>query len=398
MRNPMPYLRNPPIFQAAMCLLIGLLLPMGSAGCGDDPRAGTREQRGLGDVWLRDDLQFSLQPGTIDDSAPQQVSARASVPLPQFNLSAGPQGANDISVRLANTHRDAQAFVLMSTPLSAASMAGCPATNTRTPIVCAEQPDHAICQATGTVRETTRRAALHIQVDVPACTRLSFGLRRDPAGTGSTDLEFAVLGHADSLLDLERALRGAAARGPDFVLLLGDAAENASLNGLRELDFLLRQVDLPAVVLPGEGELVKSSHTQFLATFGPFDIGWEVAGSQFYAFYSADGRLGTNGLTRLNTALKRLDPARPAFLFTHTPPFDPVGPRDQGFLSAVEAARTMSIISEARVDAFFAGHIRDQGHDKINDVPFYLTHIAPGAPFLWVRVADGEVSIGASAP
>lgn len=394
MWNAVPYPSYRLLLRTIIRLVAGLfLLHVGAAGCGDDPRAGTREQRGLGDVWLRDDLQFSLQPGTIDDSTSRQVSARASVPLPQFSLAAGPLGADRISVRLANTHRDAQVFVLMSAPLSAASMAGCPATNSSEPIICAEQPQHVICRPLQTVRETMRRATLSVEVDVPACSRLSFGLRRTQP-EGDNDLKFAVLGRAESLLDLERALREAAAWGPDFVVLLGDAAENASLNGLREVDFLLRQVDLPAVVLPGESELVKSSHTQFLATFGPFDIGWEVAGSQFYAFYSADGRLGDNGLVRLNTALKRLDATRPAFLFTHTPPFDPLGARDQGFVSAIEAGRTMSVINEAGIDAFFAGHIRAQAHETLNNTPFYLTHIAPDAPFLWVRVAGGEIAVG----
>jgi 3',5'-cyclic AMP phosphodiesterase CpdA len=350
---------------------------------------------------LRQGLRFRLLPGTIDSRTDTSVQARSSTPLPQFSLSAGPLGAEQVEVTLANIHRAARVRVVGSFPLNATEMAGCPGETDgesdedgRETVLCAESESHPDCRPPQISRDPTKASELSAQINVPGCTRVSFSLELDADDDANAgDVSFAVLGSVGTLVQLRDVLESATADEPDFVVLLGDIAENATLDGLRDLDFLLRQVDYPTVVLPGEGELVDGARAQFLDTYGPLDFGWEFGGAQFYAFYSAESELGAGGLTRLRSALGRLDPERPALLFTHTPPMDPLGPRDEGFHSSVEAARTLSLITGSSADALFVGHIHDGASQNYHGVAMHLTSVERAGEYLWVRVQDGAVHV-----
>lgn len=375
---------------------LGYLGSIAAGGCSDENVVGTAEQRNLGDIELDDGLAFSLQPGTIDQHTRESVEARASVPLPQFSLSTGAQAAQQIRVTLANIHRDAQIRVLTNTPLSETTMAGCPADTTREIVDCVSSPTHESCQPPALSREDGKRSEASLTIDVEPCTRRSFTveLATDEAQNSATQpMRMAVLGRAESLEELRRALEAATDDEPDFVVLLGDAVENSSLNGLRDLDFLLRSVDFPAVVLPGEVELVDDNRAQFLQVFGPFDFGWEVRGVHHYAFYSATAELGENGITRLRSVLKRMESSHQTLLFTHTPPTDPIGPRNQGFLSQIQAARVLSLISDSTVDAFFVGHINDGATVDLNAIKMYLTSVERTHEYLSVQVDEASVNV-----
>ena len=62
-------------------------------------------------------------------------------------------------------------------------------------------------------------------------------------------------------------------------------------------------------------------------------------------FFSAEAELGQSGVVRLQSTLSQLSDTRKKLLFTHTPPIDPLGPRDDGFESQLEGARTLSAVS-----------------------------------------------------
>jgi|GEM_PF-4690735 len=380
-------------FFGSIWLVVACLVAV--SGCGDDSTTRAAEQRDLGTISLSDSLLFSLRPGTIDQHTPSAVQGRASVPLPDFFLSSGPLAAEQIRIKLANIHRDATIRVVRDAPLNALEMPNCPETPERAPIECMTTPEHPICAAPALSRTDLKRSEISLVVDLDACTRRSFRVERsaDAHAAQPRAMRMAVLGRADTLGQLRLALEAAIAEAPDFVLLLGDMVENSSLNGLRDLDFLLRELDYPAVVLPGEDELVDGKRTRFLEVFGPLDFGWDVGNVHFYTFYSANAKLSDNAILRLRNVLERLDPSRPTLLFTHTPPTDPLGPRDQGFHSQIQAARVLSLISDSEVDAFFVGHIRDSASVDLQDIKIYLTSIARSAEYLWVEVEGDALSV-----
>lgn len=365
-------------------------------GCGESTSAGTAEQRDLGEATLNTGLSFSLQLGTIDDQTDSSVRARASMPLPQFTFISSSDQPQQASLQLANIHRKATLQVLEYSRLSANSFSDCPSEVDTTPVVCAQsrgaEDAPQGCEAPQIERKPAQQSVINAEFELQPCTRTTFALKLAPAE--NLEQHFKVFGRAESLAQLQEALILATRSDPDFLILLGDIAENASLNGLRELDFVLRQADYPAVVLPGEREVKDGARSRFLSTFGPFDLRWDVGESQFYAFYSAGGALSERGVSILQRQLERLDPERPAFALTHTPPFDPIGPRDQGFTSELEAARTMSLLSSSGVDMLFSGHINAQNSREFNGVLTHLTSLEGAHEFLSVQVsADGEIHV-----
>lgn len=388
---------TPRKFIALIWLALGCLGSITSAsGCGDNSGVGTAEQRNLGDIALNNNLLFSLSPGTIDQHTQNSVKARASVPLPQFSLSTGPAAPQQVRITLANIHRDATVRVIRNAPLTSRNMPNCPAENYGEAVVCSDTPEHPSCEPPTLSRSNAKRSEASLVVDLDGCTRRSFTVDRGGSENqtdADEEMRLAVLGRAQSLDELRRALEAATADEPDFVLLLGDAVENSSLNGLRDLDFLLRTLDFPAVMLPGEDELVDGSRARFLEVFGPFDFGWEVGHVHFYAFYSATAEINDNGLNRLRSVFGRMNPSHPTLLFTHTPPIDPLGPRDQGFLSQIQAARLLSLISDSTVDAFFVGHINDSATVDINSIKMHLSSVERSAEYLSVQVKGDDISV-----
>ncbi|QED34577.1 hypothetical protein FRD00_22180 [Persicimonas caeni] len=381
-------------------------------GCSDAQLAGTAEQRDLGHTVLQRGLEFRLSPGTITGDTETSVEARASAPLPTFSLSSGPSEFDSVSVTLTNVHRHARVRVAQITALDSGEMLGCPTNAERLPITCESAETDPACAAPTLERPETQRSEFELELSQPSCTRVSYNVELsgqpdmpdqpevpdqpeipDQQDDAPAPLRFAVLGRTASLDELRRALDRATADDPDLVVLLGDNAENASLNGLRELELVLRRADYPAVVIPGEGEIVEGSRQPFLETFGPFDYRFGLKDVHMLAFYSAEGALGQDGATRLQSTLQRLGTERPRLLFTHTPPIDPVGPRDQGFESQIEGARTLSILTDAGVDALFVGHINDAHSGTINGVQTHLTSVERAGEYLWVEVDAGEVDV-----
>ncbi len=360
--------------------------------CSDAGRPTTSEQRDLGHTVLRRGLEFRLTPGAVVTRNEESVQARASSPLPRLALSSGPDGARDVHITLENVHRDARLVVLRVNPLSSSEMLGCPDARDGVPIACAQQPDEPACTAPEVERPSNTRTELSFEATLEGCWRASYALEFDD-DAAAEPLRIGVVGRTASLGELEDALEAATADEPDFIVLLGDNAENSSLNGLRQLELVRERVDYPAVILPGEEELVDGSRSLFLETFGPFDFRWDIKGVQHVAFYSADGELGEGGVARLANTISRLDDNRPKLAFTHTPPVDPIGPRDRGFEGELEGARTLSALSEHGVDRLFVGHINDTARESINDMRVHLTSVERTREFLWVVVDGDEVSV-----
>jgi hypothetical protein len=365
------------------------------AGCSDSQLAGTSEQRDLGHAVLDRGLEFRLSPGTITVASETSVEARASAPLPNFSVTTGPEAA-PLSVTISNIHRQASVRVQQIRPLTATEMPGCPDTADAETTVCSESPDAAGCQPPATMDESDRLAQVQLELSQAACRRISYSLDLSSDSTGEASdepLRFAIIGKTSSLDQLRQALDQATADNPDLVVLLGDNAQNASLNGLRELELVLRRADYPTVMLPGEDEIVEGSRTQFLRTFGPFDFRFGLKDVHLVAFFSAEAELGQDGVERLQSTLSRLSRERPKLLFTHTPPIDPNGLRDEGFESQIEGARTLSVLAEAGVEALFAGHINDAHSDEVNGVETHLTSVERASEYLWVEVDAGDVSV-----
>jgi hypothetical protein len=366
-----------------------------NVGCSDSQLAGTSEQRDLGQVVLDRGLEFRLSSGTITVASETSVEARASAPLPGFDVTTGPN-EKTISVTISNIHRQAKARVQQVRALTASEMPGCPESADQEPITCTPDRTGAACEPPPPDGASDRQAQVQLAVTQPACLRVSYSLELPADGSADEPdqpLRFAVIGRTASLDQLRDTLDRATADDPDLVVLLGDNAQNASLNGLRELELVLRRADYPAVVLPGEDEIVEGSRTQFLQTFGPFDFRFGLKSVHLVGFFSAESELGQAGVERLQNTVSRLSPARTKLLFTHTPPIDPIGPRDQGLESQIEGARTLSVLAEHGIDALFVGHINDSHHGEVNGVDTYLTSVDRAEEYLWVEVDGDNVAI-----
>ena len=151
------------------------------------------------------------------------------------------------------------------------------------------------------------------------------------------------------------------------------------------LKALIRDLGSVVIVIPGEEELGEDQGQLFEQNFGAFDYRWTMKDTQFVTFYSANQNLSPRGLGSLQSSLRAMQSedqrwrlggqeeantradveatrALPAFAITHTPLFDPDGPREAGFQSRLQASRVASLLSAAGVHTLFAGHILDNAH------------------------------------
>lgn len=387
-------------------------------------------QRGLGQR-ARDELGYAVEivPGLIPLTQPLQdtTKLRASAMVAQLELAQDTLTSAPIKLQISNVHPDVEAHILSHQPLDAISAySGLPLTQGRQG--CALPQENAgvtTCtddDRTGLCADPvlTRDSATTITLELPAspCTGITLEIK-EPVSQREQEVRFAVIGRTRSPAGLSNILTLIQRTEPvDFYVFLGDGNQDNENNYLGSLSSVAAQSPAPLILVPGADE-IEDGILPFGQRFGAFDFRWTFRGVQFATFYSADRELGLRGVSALESllvAMAREDQRMasidgqpitdaqvrrwPAIAFTHSPLFDPVGLRDRGLRSRIEAARALSALSRFGVSTLFAGGQTEptiEGESPTRYITSaYRDALQSNAEYLIVTLSD-EASSGAIA-
>lgn len=342
-------------------------------------------QRGLGQR-ARDELGYAIEivPGLIPQSQPIEgtTKLRASAMVAQLELAQDTQSSAPIKLQISNVHPDVEAHILSHQPLDDISAySGLPLTQQRQGCelpqentgvtICTDDDRTGLCADPVVTRDSATSITLELQSS--PCTGITLELK-EPASERTQDVRFAVIGRTRAPAGLASLLTLINRAEPvDFYVFLGDGNQDNEDNYLGSLSSVAAQSPAPLILVPGADE-IEDGILPFGQRFGAFDFRWTFRGVQFATFYSADRELGLRGISALESLLvamsredQRMASAAgepvsaaqvrrwPALVFTHSPLFDPVGLRDRGLQSRIEAARALSALSRFGVSTLFAG-------------------------------------------
>lgn len=358
------------------------------ASCAQDSPAGTAEQRDVGQVILASGSTVSMVPAAADLVGDASVVLRAAAPEPSMSVTTGRAPSGPISITVQNLPANVRLEVTNIIERTADTSPGCP-DDTAGQLLCTDNPDPR-CVAPAAQQDEVDPNQRTITWSQPACLQTNFRFS-SPAAAEAWSV--GVAGATASLDGVRRALEVLADERPDFAVLLGDNSEGSSLRQLRALAATIARADFPVFVLPGERETDPNSRARFREVFGPYDYQYGFRGVRFITLYSAGGLVGSTRLVQLESTLRRFTD-QPVVILTHTPPIDPIGERNDGFLSEIEGARAVSLMSDLGADHLVAGHIRDVHERDLASLKMHITSATSSrAEVLLLRVdAQGAIS------
>jgi predicted phosphodiesterase len=339
-------------------------------GCAEDFPAGTAEQRGVGETTLESGVTLELLPGAATVTDDTSVTMRAAAPEPTLSISTLGSDSPALSIEIRSVPAAAEIQVTNIVERDSAASPACP-DEVAGQIRCAQSTDPR-CEAPATTRPADDPETMRFEWSQPRCLQTNFRVAL-PDADRERDLRVGVVGHTDDADNTRDALDTLQSRDPDYAILLGDNAAGHKLSQLQSLSALLADYDFPVYVLPGEQETTPTSRANFRAVFGPYDFNYQFKGTRFVVLYSAGGIVGSRRIFQLRSTLLRFAPQDPIVVVTHTPPIDPLGARNDGFLSEIEAARTLSIMSDFGADLLLAGHIHDAHRLDVRDIDMRVT-------------------------
>lgn len=360
-----------------LALCAALLAPLGS--CASENLDVTSAQRSLGLATLTSaGLSLEAIPGRVnaDDRADPTATIWASAPVMRITLETNSAATGTLSLTVQNLHREARPRVVTIEPRAAGAdfaQTGCPRTAAPTPQCVASE---AGCPAPAFTRQTDQPTTLSLSVPLAPCRLTVIDL--EPPDRDDADVRVVVIGSTDSPETITTILNAEA--DADFAVLLGDHTPEAEAEHLVDLRAHVAAAPMPVVVLAGEQErLGDVDSVLFERLFGPTDFRWTLRRAQFVTTYTSAEGLGTRGIANLESFLRAMRQedlnARgeeaeaqalrvlPAFAFTHVPPLAPVGFREDGFDSRLEAARALSLMSRYGIDTLFSGHVTTPAHE-----------------------------------
>ncbi len=342
-------------------------------------------QRELGELNIDSlDLRILLSPGILRDVDERNatITGRASAGVGTVTIRAGAEAQQETILDLNNIHPNAHLTARRTRTIATTEPLGegCGDTLTSTfDIDCTQ--DASQCPVTELERLDGTRTIFTIPVTPCAETTydldLSEELEQEP-------LTFVVVGSMNdpttlATIDInERAMAGGP---PDFYMVLGDAIEKKGNAFVSDLEDVTDALESVVIVTPGEQEFGDDRGQYYERRFGAFEYRWTIKSTQFISFYSAQQQLNARSLGSLRSSLRAMQAedqqwrtardiileegqgrALPAFAMTHTPLFDPSGPRNAGFKSRLEAGQVSSLLASSGIHTLFAGHIRDNAH------------------------------------
>lgn len=362
-----------------LCALACVALLPGTGSCSNTALDVTSAQRALGLATLTNaGLSLEAIPGRVnaDDRADPVATIWSSAPVMRLTLETNSAATGTLSLTVQNLHRDARPRVVTIEPRAAGAdfaQTGCPRVAAATPQCVGTE---AGCPAPAFTRQADLPTTLALTIPLSPCRLTVIDL--EPPARDDADVRVVVLGATDSLDTIDAVLSAEA--DADFAVLLGDHTPDADADRLVELRARVAQAPMPVVVLAGEQErLGDVDSVLFERLFGPTDFRWTLQRAQFVTTYTSEEGLGVRGIANLESFLRAMRQedlnARgegasegaprvlPAFAFTHVPPLAPVGFREDGFDSRLEAARALSLMSRYGIDTLFSGHVTTPAHE-----------------------------------
>lgn len=166
-------------------------------------------------------------------------------------------------------------------------------------------------------------------------------------------------GQFDLLLDAlhDEHDRGVSAMAPlAGLVVLGDLAEEASIDELRTVRALLDDAPVPTAVTPGNHDVYDGEDGGWVRIFGPTGPGFDVGPARIVLLDTGLGDLADSVEATLPERLDRRG-ADVLIAGMHYPPF--AGRADQGFGDERTAQRLLAELARNDADLVLAGHIHD---------------------------------------
>ncbi len=194
---------------------------------------------------------------------------------------------------------------------------------------------------------------------------------------------FAVMGDVQGAMSEVGDVFARINQVPDlrFVVSTGDITENARLDEYALWQRKLRELDIPYYSTIGNHELFNDA-ARWHVRFGRFSTHFRFKGAAFTLLDSAGAGLDATVYDMLDGWLPlALDDVH--MVFTHYPPYDPIGVRQGSFRSRREAAKLLSRLAAGNVDVTFYGHIHSYYSFSNADIPAYISGGGGAVPERW---------------
>ena len=178
-----------------------------------------------------------------------------------------------------------------------------------------------------------------------------------PRADARSAFRFVAFADVQRRLDGIQDLFGPMAREENvrFGLVSGDLTSRGTLPDLRQFQREMGTLPFPLYATLGNHDLGTDEH-HFQRVFGRCSFSFEYGGVRFSLLDSASAGLAPKVSERLEDWLEA---GRDGLhlVMMHIPPLDPVGRRNGGFASRLEASRLLSSLAQARVDLTIYGHV-----------------------------------------
>ena len=193
---------------------------------------------------------------------------------------------------------------------------------------------------------------------------------------GTPSFTFAVMGDSQGNSKMLRLIaEEISARGPEFVIHLGDCVPTARASLFDKFLEDIGELSMPVHLTPGNHD-IKGSSTLFYSYFGEGNYYFDWRGYRFISVDTSDQRIGDEELAWLREVLGTSHEMQ-VIVFTHVPPFDPLSGGDHGLLDDT-GRMFMDTMEEFGVRAVLAGHMHMFNHSRRNGVEYFVSGGAGG--------------------
>ncbi len=189
----------------------------------------------------------------------------------------------------------------------------------------------------------------------------------------------------------ERNLSEILKRKPDFIIQLGDILVEGTEKEYKYIGELLRNVNIPFYIVPGNHDLYNDSRPQKSQKFTgrPLYYYFDYENARFIILNNSSGILGKTQLEWLTNVLKEND-KKYKFVFMHQPVISP----GLFFLlhkaDPVESKMLMKLFEEYKVNYVFSGHIHMYYRKEINGVVYIISGIGGARPYVSSDLDEGK--------
>lgn len=161
-------------------------------------------------------------------------------------------------------------------------------------------------------------------------------------------------------------------RRPLFVFNGGDLVSNGKEEEYAHLLALIKELQVPMYVAPGNHDIRSNGRAIYGAIFGPAYYSFTYGNTHFVVLDSSTGGLDEAQYRWLEEDLKNHQ-LETILVFTHVPPFDPRPGESHAFNSPGERDVFLNLMKRYGVDRVFASHIHGYFREEREGVPYIIT-------------------------